>query len=68
MWRTISYLTVFLLALLLVSCGGKPLDMTPDIEKQGPGLFSGESGTFRILGKPDPADSGQDAEPEEAAQ
>lgn len=63
MWSKISYLTL-LLSFLLVSCGGKPLDSTPDNEKQGPGLFSGESGTFRIMGKPDSADSNQGGEQE----
>ncbi|MBU0960852.1 MAG: hypothetical protein KKH60_04940 [Proteobacteria bacterium] len=67
MWRKISYL-ILLLSVLLVSCGGKPLDSRPDNENQGPGLFSGESGTFRILGKSDVDDSGKgegsEADPE----
>jgi len=59
MWRRVSFLLV-LLSVLLVSCGGKPLDSSPDNENQGPGLFSGESGVFRILGDSDPVAAGQE--------
>jgi hypothetical protein len=45
-------LAMLLLSLILVSCGGKALDPTPANEKQGPGIFSGESGKFRVIGKP----------------
>lgn len=50
---------MLLLSLILVSCGGKALDSTPDNEKQGPGIFSGESGMFRVLGKSDSEESDQ---------
>jgi hypothetical protein len=42
---------------MLMSCGGQPLDLPQDKEKEGPGLISDESGMIHVIGKPAPEES-----------
>ena len=44
---------IFLAAWVTGCAGAEPFEYHPDTEvKQGPGLFSGEKGSFQILGQP----------------